>query len=374
MIYFINFGILLFFAVFIDLFVVKQFKSFEKNIFIALSVYLIFFAGFRIDTGYDYNAYKVIFNQISELNFLQLIQSNFFDWLEPGYIFLNYVCKLLPFEYFLFLSTVIAMVPKLTYIYKYSENKMLMLFFYYCLVMIGFDMGVLRQGIAMGFCLWGYQALQDNNLKKFVFIILLAVSFHAVSLLMLILLLFSNKEFSYKFYIFTIVIAFGISLIHPLKWLIKIMSIIGGNYIISKLNYYAYSYFMVGDTSQSIYLSVLKRLVILIFLIIVINKKNIIKANKSSFFIYFNAFYLSIIFSLLAIDIPIIAGRGTTIFQITQMFLLTELLNINYSRIKTKTVIGYKTMMFLLCVVWAFYTFYGAVQVEAYIPYMNYFF
>ena len=60
MIYYVLFFTILLFAVLLDVFKTKQLNTYEKQIFVLLSFFLILMSGLRLKTGYDFESYKQI--------------------------------------------------------------------------------------------------------------------------------------------------------------------------------------------------------------------------------------------------------------------------------------------------------------------------
>ena len=115
MIYAICFVIFLFAAVFFDVFTTKH----ENGFFIAGCFLLIVMAGIRTNTGYDFQSYKVIFENVKSQNILQIFSGGWSLVVEPGYLIINYLLKGLSFQQFVFIIAVLSISLKTAFINKY---------------------------------------------------------------------------------------------------------------------------------------------------------------------------------------------------------------------------------------------------------------
>lgn len=364
MIYYSIFIILFMLAFTTDVFKTKQITPFEKLLFIISSICLIVFVGFRTETGYDFETYKRLFNTISEMKFPQLFDSGWGLVIEPAYMILNYVLKWMEFHQFILILAILSIVPKVVYIYKYCEKKMICLFLYFSMYMCGFDMGVMRQGIAMGICLWAYQAFAEEKYKRFIGLTIFASLFHSSSLVLLLLFIVGKRKFSTKFYIGTIIITFCFSQLHIISFIAERMPIA---FIQNKLWYYLYSSEV--QFEGSILLSALKRFLVFIIFIIVIDWERVKQNSEKNDIIYLNVFYLSIVVSLLLSEIPILGGRGTTVFQMAQIFIFSFLFNGKYYRNIISNNLLYRFLCGSFTVIWAFYNLYSLINTHDYLPY-----
>ena len=374
MIFYANLFILIGAAFFTEVVSIDWLKKSKKYIFWILSGYLFLFAATRVDTGYDFESYKNIFYDISKTSFMGLFEKGFFSWLEPGYVLLNYILKFLPFQLFLFIVTAIAMFPKIIFIRKKCDKYIITLLFYYCTIMLGFDMGVIRQAIATGICFWALYALYENKKKKYVFLVFLACMFHYVSLILFLCAFVKcNKKYENKFYFLLIILALLLSKVHLLTTILGLIPGFGG-YLYYKISVYAFHRHDANDTEISIYISVVKRLIVFIPMLFVVQWK---KLKNSHYIVYLNSLFLSIIVSLVFVDMPIISGRGTGVLQSTQLLLLPLLLNVKY--VKTKPLRTGDRIFLRICYFsFAFiimgYSLYSTLCAESYTEYHNYLF
>lgn len=322
MIYYIIFFILLITALFVDVLPVKGIKKYEKAIFIFLSVVLILFAGLRIDTGYDYSSYKLIYTQVSHTNFNEIF--GLYN-IEYGYIFINYLFRNLSYEIMIFIIALFSIGLKLLFIEKNLEKKCLAMFFYYSSFYLTYDMGVLRQGIALGILIWGYKYISERNLKKFIMIMVISSFFHVTSVIFIPLYFIYNHKFDRIVYYFIILLAFCSIFLHLSRYLLPFFIAYGGSLTGDKLEYYSTNY-----TQVNIVVNMIKRIVIFVFFYEYMRYKKVDNSN----YLYLNAYVISIVMSCLFVDITVIANRGTVILYMSQIFIFSELIYYDTDLIK----------------------------------------
>lgn len=320
MVYTINFAVLAFAALVFDVFPDRNMKKLSGFMYAALIAYLILFAGLRKDTGYDFASYRAVFQNIQDaresFGAMKAMSSN----MEIGYLFLNYLFKGMGYQVFVFAFAALSILPKAFYIEKCCQKKFIALFCYYASIYINFDMGVMRQGIAFGIVLWAYVSLADKDYRKFYALVAFACIFHVSAAVILLLRLFGNRRFQAWQYSVGLAACFGISMLHPVMRLAQMVPAGSRGFLVDKLVYYALYY----SEEASIYKSVLKRVILFIIFFIAANYgKKAAEAAKVQF--YLNAFYFSILFSLLAADVPIVAGRASLYFTVAQIYLFSYL-------------------------------------------------
>lgn len=357
MIYGIYFLVFFFTATFADVFEVKQIKKYENYIYVISCIFLIMLAGLRVDTGYDFQVYKVIFESVKRKKFLEIFFGGWGLVVEPGYLFINYIFKWMNFQQFIFSVAFFSIILKTTFIYKYIEKKIICLLMYYSMYFLLYDMGIIRQGLAIGILLWGYNELLKESKLKFFILTIIATLIHSSSIVFLIVYFIKNRLYSRRFYLITLMVAIVFSSLNFIYWLIKYIPI---SFVQNKLFFY-----MNSKSGESIINSIIKRLVVLILLIYVYDFKDIIKNNKNVIK-SFNSFYSSIILSIIFYSIPILGGRGTGALQIMQLILLPICFDGRY--IKNRDIFH---RLFLLFIVgsFSFYNMYTLINSHDYIPY-----
>lgn len=346
--------------------------------YIFLCVILAFFIGSRENTGYDYFSYEELFKQIQGYNsFTQLIHSRMLFNFEPGYVLLNFAFKYSNFRVFLFFCASLSLVPKCAYFYCRTKHSFVALLYAYCSIFLMYDMGVIRQAIAMGICLWAMDAYAHRKMKAYFILLLVACAFHVSSLSLLLLLLTGRIKHSYIFYLLILFAGGVVAILHPLK-------LVSGNYatdangyvtIASKIIYYATAYLETA-TWKTIAKSIIKRLIVFVLVYnISIHTDDLAREKYQLIWTNINAFFLSIVLSIFLTDIPIIAGRGTAMLQSSQVILLSNCMDLNYKRTKGIYDDGNGTsniILFIIIVIFSFLNFKGLMSEADYLQYHSF--
>ena len=123
MIYYICFAIFLVEAFFCDVFTTRKIKKYENLFYVFGCILLIMLAGIRVDTGYDFQSYKNIFEYVKMRNLEHIFAGGWSLVVESGYIFINYLFKFFPFRIFIFVISAISILLKTTFINRYVEKK-----------------------------------------------------------------------------------------------------------------------------------------------------------------------------------------------------------------------------------------------------------
>ena len=163
---------------------VRQKRVWLRKFFIIFGfLFLVFFIGFRYDVGTDYNNYLEIFERTADASFEKIFASD----IEPFVSILFKVSSLFLLDarlIFLILGFLtlwpIYRVNKI-YDYKYLPYSVLS----YSILFLPFGLNGIRQGIAAGFALLSFVFLNEDKKKNATFYFLVAVLFHASSLVVL---------------------------------------------------------------------------------------------------------------------------------------------------------------------------------------------
>lgn len=221
-IHFLIFFLICFFAYF------RNPNKKNNNKYLCLFIFLILFifAGLRsVNVGNDtpeyYRIFQLISNQSSLKNALTLTRY------EPGYIIYNFILSRFTsnFQWVLLMNSGIYLAAVVWFINKYAKSfqKAIILFFSFGLYYN--VMNLERQCIAIAFFLFAISFLENKKYVKYTILILLAASFHAMSLILLVLMIIPQIDFSNRKDIF--------------RWgIISIFFLIIFNYAIGRLTRY----------------------------------------------------------------------------------------------------------------------------------------
>lgn len=283
----------------------------QRSFIFLISIFLLcLFAGGRwsnIEAGYDieifdYSTYKNLYlNSLDIFNFISdyldadiLTKSH-----EIGYLFYSSLCHLIFSDnyniYLLFTNTLLVIL-----LYKCLNNNManyaIFFLFYLFVARLYFQYNfiMMRQAISL-FIIWtlGFPALINNKKIKYVWIVILATTFHISSIIAL-LALFLKHSYKMKYIYWFIIFIFIINISGIGKPIIilsieKIVNIfLGGSDIANKLSNYLI------NTDESRGLNLLSFVEALPILLITIKYKTKLLEDKYGQF-YYNMFYLYIL-------------------------------------------------------------------------------
>lgn len=156
------------------------FKFRSKAMFYCLAILIIVFFGTRNEVGTDYNSYVNLYETIHGKT---PYNNPFFLTTE---FFYSIICLIAPkFWIVLFVYSLLAVTIKCSYI-KSTIYPFLSLAIYFSFCGVFYDMGIIRQGLAIGLCFYSLRYIQRRRFIKFFGIILFGVIFiHRTTLLFL---------------------------------------------------------------------------------------------------------------------------------------------------------------------------------------------
>lgn len=145
-------------------------RKYTKVYLVLVGIIWTFFATFRAQTvGTDLVEYlRVLHGSADRYGF------------ETGYLLFNDLLMFLGCsdELFLFLVAVIIYIPVLVSVFRYSESPWISVTAFFSLQFWGLTLTAVRQMMALSILLMGIPYILDKDLKKWIIITLLALSFH----------------------------------------------------------------------------------------------------------------------------------------------------------------------------------------------------
>lgn len=161
----------------------------DKRVFLTLSlIFTVLFQGFRApEVGTDLAAYLPIFHSLKNGETVQNISQHLTS-MELGYLYLNKAISLLNVgdTGFLIIISLVIHVPLFFYLKNVPKDKLLSLFFYYCVILFAFSFSGLRQAIAVSIVTSSFVFLFRCSYIFFYGLVLLASSFHVSALVALL--------------------------------------------------------------------------------------------------------------------------------------------------------------------------------------------
>lgn len=298
--YYIIFIILLFCAI------LEQLRGKQKQLlvlFILSSFLLILFVGTRFDFGRDYYVYKDAFYTLSTENYAEYL-------FEPLFAILCVAIRPLGFNVFIFFIALIAILSKSRLIHKWSIYPLFSLLIYYSLSIIQYEMGQMRQAIAMIFALLAFKNCLSKDLKSFCFNVIIAIGFHYSAVVLIPCYWLSHRTISDKNILLTTLFLFPLAVINLSSLFLSFAELIGLNHFSLKIIEYAGR-----NESLGINPSLLMRIAVL-FTFLFVNKKNGGR-YKPLVLLYFYGVVLYLVFN----SSPEIAMRSAVYFKILEIFI-----------------------------------------------------
>jgi len=304
-----------------------------KTMLIISVIWLILYEGLRWEIGTDWEPYYESFIHGYEKD-----ESH----VELGYVFLNNFMRAFLPNYTCFLLALSAFFYIIIYktLIKYSIAPLMSLCIYYC-TLLGY-LGCNRQLIAVMICLLSIKYIIDKRLWHFLLLMIIAFLFHTSSLIFLPAYFIVNAEFKSKIIVFFIVITLIISqvgLIDRIPY-INYLSLLDANSS-EKLAVYSSRI----DVNQFSVLGVLKRLVIIIPSLFVLQKSNDF-INNSFIKLYITG--CLIYFTFNGSVLMLMSGRGAMYYNVTEMLVIPILLKYFFKDVNLQRVIWFAYFCLLL--------------------------
>ena len=157
---------------------------------LAIFVFLVIFIGYRYRVGGDWAVYIEYMQDAEVINLTDALSLT-----EPGYALLNWISASF-FGSIYFVNVVCAIIFSLGVVYfcfnQPQPTLTLAVAFPYIILVIG--MGYTRQSVAFGFALIALIALARSDVKRFIFFIVIGILFHRSVIIMLGILLFTQRN------------------------------------------------------------------------------------------------------------------------------------------------------------------------------------
>lgn len=297
----------------IEVFSIDSEKSLPKRdvlfrvIVIVIIISLIVFAGTRDELGTDYNTYSRYYDSVKH-------DSVSFTNVEPIFILL---VKMMPsFEGLLLCVAVIAIGVKGKFFYEKSPYVFVSILVYYSYAFLQFDMGIIRQGLALSFTLWA-ASYAGKNQKLFLLYAVIAIICHYSALLFFFAYYFALKE--YKKTVMYGLAVLAIFLSFTGFW--QIISV--GLDALSALGLSKYSWYMENSQyrAPAFELLDLQRAAMLVFFV-----ETIGNAPSKEDRIFLNYYFFGTILYYLFRSFSAISSRGCYYFVIMEVILFPKAL------------------------------------------------
>lgn len=211
-------------------------KSKKLTIFLTgLMFFLLFFtAGFRYETGWDWQNYTALINGLpTDYDDFARFKGSSGNSYESGYLILNYLVKLAGgniqwvFAVMAFLSVGLFVFSLRRYTPYVFVTLLVYLFHVYYL-----NFSYIRQGFSIAVFFYALRFVKERNFKKYVFWIFISSLVHSSSLIVLPLYFILDREIKGVYYALGIMAAFMLMKMEWIQWFIGIVS--GNNLLVTK--------------------------------------------------------------------------------------------------------------------------------------------
>lgn len=282
-------------------------KHKDRTFLIICTIQMSLIAGLRYEVGADYGSYDNIFGQIASGNASKVgaevgykMLNVLVAWLGGNYNTLNIVVAFLTFG---FLAWAVSRSSKDIF---YSIYLYIALFFFY------FAMNQTRQQLAIAIGIFALTFLEKDDIKWFVFWIVIAALFHTSILVFLVLIVLKNIKIGKR--VFTVYAAGTVGM-----W--GMMEII--NIFLKYTRYAIYfnlSYYRAEITVSMIVNSAVR---VVLLLLVLWRERYVEESSKKN--IWYHMALICTMLQILTMNNPLF-GRITTNFFIVYIFLIPEII------------------------------------------------
>ncbi len=302
------------------LFIFKITSKVSAAAYVSFVVLLIIFAGTREYIGYDYVSYQEIFRVVHTYvgkgytvwDFFTLKHYIAFLNIEPLYLMLNVVCD--SYADLLLIMASLGVGIKSYVIYKKTNYKFFCLFLYYCEMYLSYEMGIMRQGVAMGFMMLALFSLREQKNRNYFIYTILATGFHFSSLLMLPM--YFIYKINYKSLFAALVPSVVFFIVDFKQYLVSFSKIFLTDRIATKFLYH------IKDIDLQ-YGLLARMFLILVFLVFAYRHWNFQREQ----YVFINCFIYGVILALMFYHVaPGFVARGTFFFYFSYIFVFDLIL------------------------------------------------
>ena len=318
-------------------------KKQKDSLFLILSFITIMFLTATRDysTGTDTKMYVRTFIRFSQNKWNSTIFGGYY---EPLYAILNILLSYISINprILIVVTSIFISYSFYKFIKDNSENYLLSVIMFICLLFFYGSMNTIRQYIAISILLFGFKFVKDKKIIPYFIIVVIAYLFHSSALIGILIYPMYNMKYSH----YRVLTIFAVAVLAN----IFVSNLINSIYnLIGRVNYYDYR---VGQENIANLIYMLVYLAMYLFGLFEI-RKNKSTNEKNSFYLY--TFVLSSAFSLIAMNMNVLA-RATTYFNI---FSIVCLPNIIVENVKNRN-----DRLLVNCIVALIFIMYSSVIIK----------
>ena len=132
---------------------------------------LVLLASFRYAIGFDYFAYRDIYEMSAQMSFRDIFHTH---WYEPLY---HFICRIfamngIPYQVFLACISCFVLTAAMWFISHYSKIPWMGVYFYITLQFLAYDMNLIRQSMALCFFMFAYPYLIKRKIVPYTLLML----------------------------------------------------------------------------------------------------------------------------------------------------------------------------------------------------------
>ena len=287
----------------------------SKKLFYILVAIIIVFVGTRNHLGTDIQLYESIYGRIQEA---KTIEDIILLSLDTEYFF-NLLCLIAPqFWIVTFVFALLSVTIKAVYI-KQATLPFLSLSIYFCFCAIFYDMGIMRQGLALGACLYSIKYIEKHQFLRFSLLLIFSMLFfHRTSIFFVPAYFIYDKVMPRKLFYFLILICFiigGMTSLSLARNVISFFPTFFSKFMDTVDNY--------NDFNKIISASEIRKIIFAIFFYEVVYLKNLKKKRVRG---YVNLYTIGVCMSLVFIHFTSLSSRGAYYYCFFEIFLIPILL------------------------------------------------
>lgn len=293
----------------------------RKLILFVLLFILIFFSTFRGNIGFqDYDEYVAAYLDIVQNGLYTSNYTSSAAIFEPGFVFSYYLCTFFSSNpvFGLFVISSIAISINLLSYQKYSRYFLLAILLYFVHTFVLREMLQIRAGVAASICLYSISYIEERKIWYFLFLLLIAMSFHLASVIFLFVYIIYTLNWNKYIWMWFVGLSLLLGIIMPMG---RFLSSIPLGGIGERISVYIW---MIG-VSSGIFTNptIIKQL---FFILISFIYWDYLIENVPHFKIMILCLMMSVCWLMLWNDFPIIAGRLGTFFSVTEVLVVPSFL------------------------------------------------
>ena len=221
----------------------KSISDKKKNILINIaSLLLIFFFGLRGFIQSDFQNYYPWFENLPTLWSFNKLHGTFAENYEPGFVLFTIICKSIFPNYFIwvFICALIDIILLRKIFKEYSCNVCLSFAIYFAIGAIIMEFNLMRNVKAILILILATKYIREHKVWKYLLCVLIAMSFHLISIIFIPLYFVLNKKWSKPLLIGIFIVCMAVLFLQisflP-TFLPSIAQILGGEYAILTESY-----------------------------------------------------------------------------------------------------------------------------------------